>query len=324
MPPAPDRGKQERGAQAFPRARLLPVSGYGPEDVVVDDEGRLLSGVEDGRILRIDPHSGAEETVGETGGRPLGLEMLADGRLLVCDAHKGLLRLDPASGEIETLVQTADGEPLRFCSNATAASDGTIWFTESSTRFGFEQFLGSFLEHRPSGRLMRRDADGSVEVALSDLYFANGVTLTEDESALVFAETAGPRLSRMATTGPRAGEAEVIADNMPGYPDNLSRARDGRFWVPLTNPREGLLDRLGTAPGLLRELVWRIPDRLRPQGKRTTWVMAFDESGRLLADLQEPREDFHMATGVAEHEGRLYLASVEERALLELDLEEHV
>jgi hypothetical protein len=42
----------------------------------------------------------------------------------------------------------------------------------------------------------------------------------------------------------------------------------------------------------------------------------------VLADLQEPREDFHMATGVAHHGNQLYLASPEEQALLVLNLGE--
>src|SRR5699024_6573183 len=135
----------------------IPLSGFGPEDVVIDEQGRILCGVKDGRILRIDPERHLEETIGDTGGRPLGLELLADGRLLICDAHKGLLRLNMETGEIETLVQYVNGFPLRFCSNATAEKNGTIWFTESSSRYDFEQYRGALMEHCPSGRLFRRD-----------------------------------------------------------------------------------------------------------------------------------------------------------------------
>src|SRR3712207_7915229 len=34
--------------------RLLPVSGTGPEDVLLDGRGCVLTGIEDGRILRIE------------------------------------------------------------------------------------------------------------------------------------------------------------------------------------------------------------------------------------------------------------------------------
>ena len=236
--------------------------------------------------------------------------------MLVCDAHEGLLRVDVASGEVETLVRLVADVPLRFCSNATAAADGTIWFTESTSRYDFEQYLGALLEHRASGRLFRRDPDGTVEVARDDLHFANGVTLTEDGSAVLFAETNAARISRLDIA---TGEVSVLVDNLPGYPDNLSRLRDGRFWVALVNPRDQGLERLATAPALVRKALWRIPDRLVPEGARTAWIMAFDESGEVIADHQDTRDDYHRVTGVAEHGGRLFAASPSHDGLLVLE-----
>ncbi len=320
LPPPPARAEQSSGPDPFPTAQLIPVSGYGPEDVVVDAEGRLLCGVEGGRLLRIDPERRVEETIADTDGRPLGLEVLEDGRVLVCDAKRGLLRLDPSSGELETLVRYIDGVPLRFCSNAAAAADGTIWFTESTNRYDFEHFLGALLEHRPSGRLFRRDPDGTVETVLADLHFPNGVALTADQSALLFAETGAYRLSRLEVSGPAAGSHETLADNLPGLPDNLSRQVGGRFWLAMVNPRDRALDRLGTAPLRLRRGLWRTPERMQPEVTRTTWVIALDQRGKVLTDLQQERDDYHAVTGVAEANGRLFLASVEERALLALDL----
>ena len=322
VPPPPPRSAARRGAVPFPPARRIPVSGDGPEDVVVDAAGRLLCGVAGGRILHIDPQRGTEEVVGTTGGRPLGLEVLPDGRVLVCDADRGLVRLDPQSGAVETLVERVGGVPLRFCSNASWAPDGSIWFTQSTDRFDFEHYLGAFLEHRPSGRLLRRDPDGSVDVVLRDLYFPNGVSVTSDGGALLFVETAGYSLSRVPLTGPRAGEREVLVDDLPGFPDNLSRHRDGRVWIAMVNPRDRRLDRLGSTPPWLRRVLWRIPDRLLPSPARTTWVMAVDEGGVVELDLQADRDDYHGVTGVAEHDGSLYLASVFEDALLEVDLRE--
>jgi sugar lactone lactonase YvrE len=317
IPAAPPRAKRKTGETPFPPARLVPISGYAAEDIVFDGEGRVITGVEGGRILRVDLDRQIEETIGDTGGRPLGLESLPDGRLVVCDSHRGLLRLDPETRELETLVAAIAGEPLRFCSNATAAADGAIWFTESSTRFGFEHYLGAVLEHRGSGRLSRRDPDGAVEVILDGLHFANGVALTEDESAVLFAETGAARISRLDIA---TGETTRVADNMPGYPDNLSQIRGGRFWVAIPNPRDPMLERLATSPPLLRRALWRIPDRVMPEGRRTAWVMELDESGTVLRDLQDDRDDFHMATGLAERDGRLVVASVRRRALLVLDL----
>jgi Strictosidine synthase len=159
-----------------------------------------------------------------------------------------------------------------------------------------------------------------VEVLLDGLHFANGVTLTEDESALVFAETDGYRLSRLELRGAKSGERTILVDNMPGFPDNLSRSKGGRFWVAMVSPRNPFLDRLGRSPAWVRKALWRIPGHLQPKGLRTTWAMAFDERGRLVEDLQTARDDFHAVTGVAEVGGRLYLASLARSALLEVHL----
>ncbi|ROO86356.1 strictosidine synthase [Actinocorallia herbida] len=322
IPAAPPRSREERGPTPFPRTSALPLRGRAPEDVVVDGHGRLLCGVEGGAVLRVDPLSGAQEEVGNTGGRPLGLETLDDGRVLVCDADRGLLRLDPETGHAETLVADVAGVPLRFCSNAVAEADGTVWFTESTTRFAFAHYMGAILEHRPSGRLLRRSPTGEVDVVLDALYFANGLSLTPDGAALLLAETIGPTLSRVALTGHRAGVRDVVAPNLPGYPDNLSRFTDGRAWVALTNPRDPALDRLASAPAWAARALWALPDRLRPAGRATTWILAVDEHGAVLHDLQTPDAAYPMVTGVAEHDGDLYLAGLPGTALLRVHLSE--
>ena len=61
-----------------------------------------------------------------------------DGDVLICDSHRGLLRMEVATGKVTTLVDEVAGIPMTFCSNAVAAADGTIYFSESTTRFGFE------------------------------------------------------------------------------------------------------------------------------------------------------------------------------------------
>jgi hypothetical protein len=81
--------------------RVIPVLGAGAEDVVVagsgPDEGAVFTGTEDGAIQRISHDGRRVERVAHTGGRPLGIEFLPDGRLLVCDARCGVLVVDPAS-----------------------------------------------------------------------------------------------------------------------------------------------------------------------------------------------------------------------------------
>ncbi len=177
----------------FPPTHLIPLPGRFPEDVIVGRDG----GVDGGDIVQIDPATERCSVVATTGGRPLGLAAAPDG-LLVCAAHRGLLHVDPVTGTVNELATAVAGEPLQFCSNAAIAPDGSVWFTESSTRIPFEHYPAAFLEHNPSGRLLRWDpTTGEVDVALENLDFPNGLTVAPDGQSLILVETAGYRISRV-------------------------------------------------------------------------------------------------------------------------------
>ncbi|MEU9014608.1 SMP-30/gluconolactonase/LRE family protein [Streptomyces sp. NPDC048479] len=314
-----------REGGVLPPLRIVPIGARGPEDVVVDELGRVLTGVADGRILRI---AAAErqrppliEEVANTGGRPLGLELLADGRLLVCDAERGLLRIDPqrdTGGEV--LADAVNGSPLRFCSNAAAASDGTIYFTVSSRRFGLRDWLGDILEHTGTGQLLRLGPDGSLDVLLEDLQFANGVVLAADESFVTVAETGAYRLTRLWLSGPRAGERDSLIEELPGFPDNLSSSRNGMIWIALANPRQALLERLQRAPPAVTHFAWSVARRLRPRPRDIARVIGIDSAGRVLKDLARRGSGYRMVTSVCEHGGRLIMGSLEEEAIALCDL----
>ncbi|MBV8860861.1 MAG: SMP-30/gluconolactonase/LRE family protein, partial [Mycobacterium sp.] len=233
--PPPARPLPEADLTA--RLHVVPLPGNAPEDVVADAEGNIWTGVDDGRIIRIAPDGKSVAVVADTGGRPLGLAVGRDGRLLICDSHRGLLRHDPTTGTLETLVSEVAGRALTFCSNVVESSDGTIFFTESTSRFHYEYYKGAIVEGRATGSLFRRDPDGTVSVLASGLHFANGVTLTSDESAVVFAETTACRLSKYWLTGNRAGSITQLVTELPGYPDNISTGRDGRIWVAMVSDR---------------------------------------------------------------------------------------
>jgi sugar lactone lactonase YvrE len=297
-----------------------PVPSMGAEDVVVSPEGVVHTGTEDGAIWAIDPTTGSARRVADTGGRPLGLEILPDGHLLVCDARRGLLRVHPESGTVEVLVGLVGGEPMRFCNNAAVAADGTIWFSDSSLHFGVDRWKDDFVQDTTTGRLLRRDPDGTVSVVLDGLRFANGVALAADGSFVCVAECRGRTVVRLWLTGPRAGERDHLVTDLPGYPDNISRGSDGLIWVAVASPVDGLVERLGSAPLGVRRLVTKIPERLQPAPRRTIRVQAYADDGRLVHDLDIDHPGFHMVTGVREHDGKVWMGSLHEPSVAVYDL----
>ncbi|MFK8907811.1 SMP-30/gluconolactonase/LRE family protein [Streptomyces sp. YS-3] len=311
----------------LPPLHRVELGGSGPEDVVFDASGRLLAGVADGRVLRIGlpgpggPARSADVVeVARTGGRPLGLEVLPDGRLLVCDAERGLLRIDPdGRAGVEVLADSVAGAPLRFCSNAVAAADGTVYFTVSSRRHGLDDWLSDIVEHEPTGVLARLAPGDEPEVLLDGLQFANGVALAHDESFVTVAETGARRMTRLWLTGPASGRHDTLAENLPGFPDNMSRGPGGGFWVALAGPPMPPLDLLHRSGPRLRRAVAAAARRLPPPpalgGARVAEVDAY---GRVVRELRG--RGYRMVTGVAENAGRLALGSLREGAVAWCDL----
>ncbi|MGW2566070.1 SMP-30/gluconolactonase/LRE family protein [Streptomyces sp. NPDC001537] len=301
--------------------RYVAIGGRGPEDVVADARGRVLTGVEDGRILRIDgltePSAARVEVLAETGGRPLGLELLPDGALLVCDAELGLLRVDLREGIVRILADSVAGERLRFCSNAVALSDGSVCFTVSSRRYPLDQWIGDIVEHTGTGRLLRLPPGSeSPEVLLEGLQFANGLAPSADESFLVVAETGARRLTRYWLTGEKTGRSEPFVENLPGMPDNLWRAApDGPVWVSLAGPRVPPLDWLHRTAPTVRAAAARIAVRApyRPTG--TIGALAVDDQGTIVHHLARRHSGYRMVTSVCEAAGQLVLGSLWERGI---------
>ncbi len=307
---------------------VIPVPGQGAEDVVVGlsgpDEGAVFTGTEDGSIYRISHDGTKVDRIAATQGRPLGIEIDLDGRLLVCDALRGLLRIDTANGSIEAVTDQVAGTPMKFCNNAAIGTDGTVWFSDSSTKFGLADWKSDMVQHTRTGRLMRLDPDGTVTVVLDGLAFANGVALSKDEDFVVVAETGGRTVVRRWLTGNRAGMRDLLCQGLPGYPDNVARGSDGLIWVTIASPTDPILERLQTGPMRLRKLATRLPEKLQPKPKKSVRVQAYDDEGRLVHDLDIDAAahgaSYHMVTGVREHDGRVWMGSLHEAAVAVWDL----
>jgi sugar lactone lactonase YvrE len=308
--------------------QVIPVPEFGAEDVVVgtqgQDEGAVFTGTEDGSLFRIGHDGRKVDRVARTGGRPLGIEIDLEGRLLVCDANRGVLRVDTGSGAVEQVTDSVAGRRMVFCNNAAIAADGTVWFSDSSTKYGIDKWKDDFVQHTRTGRLLRMAPDGSIEVVLDGLAFANGVALSKDEDFVAVAETGARTVVRRWLTGNRAGMRDLLCQNLPGYPDNIARGSDGLIWVTIASPRDPLVERLQTGPAPLRKAVTKIPERLQPKPKQTVRVQAYDDQGTLVHDVDvRPAEHgatYHMVTGVREHEGRVWMGSLHEPAVAVFEL----
>jgi sugar lactone lactonase YvrE len=299
----------------FGEVTLVPVNGHGPEDVVVDGEGRVYTGVDDGRILRISPDGERVDVIADTGGRPLGLELYGEDELLVCDARAGLLVV-PLSGGTPTVLATAAlGLDFVFCNNAAVAADGTVYFTDSSRHFGIDRWRDDLIEQTAGGRLLRRSPDGTIDLLADGLQFANGVALAPDESFVAVAETGAFRVMRVWLHGPREGRVEPFVDDLPGFPDNIATGTDGLIWITQASPRVPVLDVVRRLPRALRAGIRALPQRLQPGPGREVGVLGVAADGTVEHEVRGEIAGFHMLVGVREWRGKLYFGSLVESAI---------
>ena len=219
-------------------------------------------------------------------------------------------------------------DPVGYANSVIIGPDGTIYFTDASTRFSPVKWGGTYeasvldiMEQSATGRVLAYDpATGGTRIVAHGLSFANGIALSSDGHTLFVNETGRYRVWKIdgrardldvQSGSPQAG---VLIDNLPGYPDNLMRGRDGRIWVGLFKPRNPAADKLAQRP-FARKVILRLPRFLLPLGDSYGHVFAIDEEGRVTADLQDPKAAYPETTGATETADRLYIHSLHAHAI---------
>ncbi len=300
--------------------------GVGPETVTLAPDGTLYLGVMGGNILRIRGHGAAPEVFVNTGGRPLGLATDAQGNLIVADAFRGVLSI-AGNGEQTVLLRAGADAQISFPNSVTVAANGKIYVTDSSTRFPAarwgstnEAAMLEVFEQSASGRVVEYDPQTKqVRVVAHGLSLPNGIVLSADEKRLLVSESGRYRIWELAVSADRldlskpSASARVVLDNLPAYPDNLTRGLQGRIWLGLAGQRN-VLDQLAERP-FLRKVILRIPRFMWSMPKPFGHVLAFTEDGTVVADLQDPTGRSPVTTGATETAEHLYIHNVDGNSL---------
>ena len=299
-------------------AALWDTTGTGPEDIAIDSEGRPVTGLRDGRVIRFPPSGGKPETIGDVGGRPLGIEVDSDGEsFIVANADLGLQRLAP-DGTVTVLAHGFRGRPFTLTNNAAVGRDGTVFFSVSSHRWPLSEYNADILERSATGALYRLDTNGDLDLVLGGLVFANGVALSAAERFVLVAELGSYRIHRVWLEGPHAGERDLFVDNLPGFPDNLNLS-DGLFWCGFPRPRDRVLDACASLPRI-RTVIHRLPHSLRPKVAPHGFVAAFDDTGTPVANFQDPSGRVTTTTSAISHGRYLYVGSLTSPTLAVMSL----
>ena len=298
-------------------------TGYtGPEDIVPTRGGQYIyAGYDNGYIVKhekgnhqykSDHYSQYYKVFYNTGGRPLGMALDSKNNLIVADAVRGLLAINQEG--IATTLSTksdSDGIPMKFTDDLDIAKDGKIYFSDASSVYGIGEDRLDLMEHRPHGRLLMYDPETKLTTTLLDsLYFANGVAIAPDNSFVLVNETYMYRIHKYWLKGEKAGTSEIIIDNLPGFPDNISSNGEGLYWVALFTSRNDFIEKTSDKP-FLRKMALRLPESLQPQPEPFAFVLGIDGNGKVIHNLQyRSKNAFSPITSVKQVGDQLFFGSL--------------
>nr|XP_009857530.1 adipocyte plasma membrane-associated protein [Ciona intestinalis] len=227
------------------KGKRVPLTG--PESIAEGGDGKLYTGLADGRVVCIHPSNDGEIGAGKvenitTGviegafaiynnaghGRPLGV-LVKGNTLYVMDAVYGFYGIDLSTKKITLLVTPNAVEPaMKFPDDLTITADGkTVYFTDLAvypmSKMGYSVFSGLC-----SGRVIKYDIPTKkVTVVLKDLCGANGIQLTKDDKSVIVCEINHYRCKWFDV---KTWE-EIRVLNLPVMPDNVRMSNHETYWI---------------------------------------------------------------------------------------------
>jgi len=209
-----------------------------PEDVVVAADGMVWASDRASACAEIRP-DGSLRRVGRAGGEPNGINIDAEGRIVIANFGNGLVqRLDPETGRIERLCDRVDGLKLTTPNYPIIDKQGSIWCANST----YAEPWQAALDGRDDGMLFRIRPDGSVEKMAEGIRFANGLALDRDEEHIYVCETSACDVLRY----------RIRLDGTLGQPERYGPVL-GETWAAAMDvdapPSRNTLNRLGLTDG---------------------------------------------------------------------------
>ncbi|XP_024017207.1 protein STRICTOSIDINE SYNTHASE-LIKE 4 [Morus notabilis] len=285
----------------------------GPEDIAVDyEEGTIYTATRDSWLRRLHKNGSWENWKLLESHTLLGITKANEGGdLVVCDIEEGLLKVGETG--VSVLTSHVNGSKISFADDVIEASDGSLYFSVASTKFGLHDWYLDVLEAKPHGQLLKYDPSSKqTSILLDDLAFANGVALSKDQDYLVFCETWKYRCRKYWLKGEKKGQTEIFIENLPGGPDNINLAPDGSFWIALLQLTPKGLEFVHTSK-VIKKFIATFPKLVDLVNgvKRKATVVNVAADGTITRHFDDSKgKVMNFVTTAVEFEDHLYLGSL--------------
>ena len=215
-----------------------------PDDLAITGAGLVVSS---GRsLLRVNttgdaPTASFDANISALAGLPDGGAAvgLVDGRIVFAGGrHHG-----------KTIAARTD---VRCITSLAAAADGALLVANGSATYGPADWKRDLMEKGAFGSVWRLEpASGAWTQIAAGLAYPNG--LLDDGDSIVVSEGWRCALTRISPGADGRG-ARVLED-LPGYPNRLSRSSDGTVWLALFAPRSQLVEFVLTEDSYRRRMI---------------------------------------------------------------------
>lgn len=210
----------------MPEAPALFAAGLSwPESPRWKDGMLYISDVHNFRLVRLNG-AGEVEPICEVPGRPAGMDFAEDGTLLLATGvGRQLLCIEPISGRSDVVADLGD-HAKAYLNDLITHRSGWSWFGDTGFRFGLDT---------PSacGSLWGHHREHGLRKVAEDVFFPNGIALTDDQRTLYLAETFGKRITAFDVSPEGELSNRRVHAELPGEVDGLCLDADGHLWAPM-------------------------------------------------------------------------------------------
>ncbi|UII29731.1 SMP-30/gluconolactonase/LRE family protein [Fulvivirga ulvae] len=279
-------------------ASTIPLAGfYGPEDFAWKD-GYLYSGARrnidefhaNGAILKTDIKTGQVSIFAKLPAWAGAIHFAPDGQLIVAAIGKGIMSVDSLGNSTLIASHDADNRSFKIPNDIDISQSGKIYFSITSHEYDFSipAMVKIMAEARPVGGIYCYDpGTKTLETIAMGFLGINGISLTQDENAIIAVEMGAYRLTKIWLRGDKKGQREIISSNLPGFANNIVRRKNGNFWLAFSSARIDDVDNIHPYP-FVKKIILGLPEVLKPQPLPFGLLLQVDENGTILKSHHDP------------------------------------